>query len=245
MTYKWDEDIKTEEQAKAAGYDGFKPAGSILDNATIGGKTGENGKTSVYLGYGPNDFSFTHPNSTPTPVDVGIEWLSGEGPRHRDFSDGDLFTEMLKQHYHIQETKEMITLGIWLSDKRRESFSIDMPFTEGKNPYSLGGFDGVSKYIDDYSTLLTGGAKGNLAVTFLGSYGLEWKVLSKDGNTATIQFVVTNSSTMQSASRPPVIGYTKAWQNTIGSRINEEFKSGPGSKVTQTFIWNETISLLK
>jgi hypothetical protein len=89
----------------------------------------------------------------------------------------------------------------------------------------------------------TFGLTGNLAVTYLGSYILKWKILSVDFNTKTaiIEFKVENSSTMQSASRPPIIGYWYIWQNSIGKIINNAFDSGPGSKTTQSIKWEETI----
>jgi hypothetical protein len=111
--------------------------------------------------------------------------------------------------------------------------------------YGLNGIQGIGKYIKDYSTLLTGGLTGNLAVTYLGSYDLAWSVIKKDGNTAAVLFEITNSSTMQSASRPPIIGYWDIWQNTVGSAINNAFSSGAGSKTTQTFVWTEKIPLLQ
>ena len=49
------------------GYDVYKPNGSIINNATINGQTGENGQTSVYLGNNANDVSFTWSNSTVIP----------------------------------------------------------------------------------------------------------------------------------------------------------------------------------
>lgn len=113
----------------------------------------------------------------------------------------------------------------------------------GNAPYSLGGVQGVGKYIKDYSTLFTGGLTGNIAVTYLGSYDLKWSVSGISGNIATIQFNVENSSTMQSASRPPVIGYQSWWQNSVGSAINNYFSTGWGCRTTQSFNWTDTVRL--
>lgn len=230
-TWSWDDNIKNAEQAKAAGYDDYRAPGSIIDNAKIGGVSGSDGKTSVYLGQNANDVSFTYPNSTVTPFQVGTEWLSGKGPRHREFTNGDYFTELLKQHDHVAATKGIILDRIANGGK-----------LEDVNPYRLDGVQGVGKYIKDYSTLLTFGQTGNLAVTYLGSYDLKYKV-AVNGNTATIQFNVGNSSTMQSASRPPILGYYPWWQNTVGKTINNYFSTGWGSKTTQTFNWTETITI--
>ena len=83
----------------------------------------------------------------PSPWRVGWEWLTGTGPRHRDFTGGQ-FLEMLKKHEHIEETRGLIKEGIAKGQ------------LEGSNPYRLGGVGGIGKYLKDYSTLLTGGTTG-------------------------------------------------------------------------------------
>lgn len=110
-----------------------------------------------------------------------------------------------------------------------------------KNNYELNGVEGVGKYIKDYSTLLTFGSTGNLAVTYLGSYNLSWSVVKMNGNEATVLFEVKNSSTIQSGTRPPVLGYTSFWKNTAGKALDNLFSSGPLSKTTQQFNWTEKI----
>ena len=82
---------------------------------------------------------------------------------------------------------------------------------------------------------------GNLAVTYLGSYELHWEVLSMDGNLAEVLMTVKNTSSIQSATRPPVIGYQSWWQNSVGRRLNNAFSTGPMSPTTQTFLWTEFI----
>jgi hypothetical protein len=230
-SWKWDDNIKSADQAKAAGYDDYKAPGSIIDNAKIGGVGGTDGKTSVYLGNNAKDVSFTYPNKTVTPFQVGTEWLSGEGPRNRSFTNGDNFTEMLKQHSHVGATRDIILDRIANGGELK-----------GVNPYRLGGIKGVGLYLKDYSTLATGGLTGNLAVTYLGSYNLNWTAIT-NGNSATILFSVNNTSTMQSASRPPILGYQQWWQQSVGKSINESFKTGWGSGTSQSFNWTETIKI--
>lgn len=105
------------------------------------------------------------------------------------------------------------------------------------------GVVGVPKYVRDYSTLLTGGLTGNLAVTFLGSYGLKYEVVSinDENGTAQVRFYVSNASTIESATHPPVIGYTEFWSKNIGTPLNNYFSTGAMSKTTQTVEWTETI----
>ena len=166
----------------------------------------------------------------PSPWAVGWEWLTGKGPRHRNFTNGDNFTEMLRQHEHVSETREIIKDAIANGGELADV-----------NPYSLGGLKGVPKYFKDYSTLLTAGKTGNLAVTYLGSFNLTYKVTSIKGNMATVLFTVNNSSTIESAFRPPVVGYTEWWSNNIGRPLTNFFSSGPLSEIKQTFRWTETI----
>lgn len=140
---------------------------------------------------------------------------------------------MLKQHSHVEDAGNTI---------------IDNAANGGKlfgdSPYKLGGIKGVGLYLKDYSTLLTGGLTGNLAVTYLGSYNLNWTATPNYENcTIGVNFSVDNTSTMQSASRPPVLGYLPGWQNTVGSRINTAFQSGWGSKTSQSFKWIETLPM--
>jgi hypothetical protein len=101
--------------------------------------------------------------------------------------------------------------------------------SQGKWDYWVSGVDGVGKYFHDYSNLLTMGHTGNLAVTFLGSYNATFSI---NGNTLSVH--VTNDSTIQSATHPPVIGYTAWWGKNIGDPLDKKFKTGPMSKTSQT-----------
>ena len=233
ISWTWDDNINSMSEAKQAGYFDYLEPGSIIDNGKINGHVGEDGKTSVYLGYNKNDVSFTWPNSKVTPFEVGTEWLTGKGPRHRDFTNGDLFTEMLKKHEHIEDTRNIIINNV-----------MNGGALKGTNPYKLGGIEGVGLYIRDYSTLITGGLTGNLAVTYLGSYNLDWVAKpNAENGTISVTFSIYNTSTMQSASRPPILGYLPIWQKTVGSMINKKFEKGWGSITSQSFRWTETLQM--
>lgn len=159
-----------------------------------------------------NHFNNKSPsNKDVTTWEVGLEWLTGERTRHRDFTNGDYFTKLLREHDHIKSTLTMI---------KRKIITGNLETLSGDNPYTLSGTGGVGKYLKDYSTLLTGGTTGNLAVTYLGSYQLKWEVITIFNKSATIQMTVHNSSTAQSGFRPPVIRYKKWYQNSIGKKID-------------------------
>jgi RHS repeat-associated protein len=159
-----------------------------------------------------------------SPWQVGWEWLSGQGPRSHNFTDGDPFTELLRKHRHIQSIVREICNGTRLGN-------------EGRDDYSVAGWRGVPLYFHDYSNLLTGGNTGNLAATYLGSYNLAYTV-----SNGTVTIVVKNSSSIASATHPPVIGYTNWWNKNIGVPLNAAFNSGPLSKTTQTFVFHESLA---
>jgi len=154
--------------------------------------------------------------SNVTPWTLGWEWLTGRGERNRFFFDDEPLTELLKKHEHIQGVLDQVCSGAV------------PPF--GTSPHDLSGIKGVPKYLRDYSTLSTGGLTGNLAVTYLGSYRLDY---SLEGST--VSMTAYNESKAASALRPPVLGYTRAWNNTAGRALDSLFSSGPMSTTTQTF----------
>jgi len=160
---------------------------------------------------------------TATPWQVGVEWLSGQGPRIHHFKDGDPFTELLRHHEHIQQLINQICAGT--------------RGPKGKDDYDLSGLGGIPKYLKDYSTLATGGLTGNLAVTYLGSYNLTYEV--SDG---VLTIHVYNASTIASATHPPYIGYTPWWNKHIGKPLNNLLSSGRMSKTEQYFDFHENLA---
>lgn len=141
-------------------------------------------------------------------------------------------TVLLQGHDHMEDVRREVAGNI-----------ANGGVTSDEADYKLGGLQGVPKYAIDYSAVLTNGLTGNLAVTYLGSYHLRYDVASvnyEDG-TARVDFHVWNSSTLESATHPPVIGYSRFWSNTIGQWLNSRVPTGPMSKTTQDFYWAETI----
>lgn len=151
-----------------------------------------------------------------SPWGVGWEWLSGKGPRTHHFTDGDPFTELLRNHKHIQQLINDVCSG-------------KMP-PQGKDDYSLGGLSGIPQYFDDYSTLLDGGLTGNLGATYLGSYNLNYSV-----SNGVLNINVYNPSTISSATHAPYFGYTPWWNGHIGKPLDNFFSTGPMSKTEQYF----------
>jgi hypothetical protein len=138
----------------------------------------------------------------------------------------------LRQHDHIEEVRAKIASRVDAGD-----------YSPYQEDYSVGGLEGVPKYFKDYSNVLTFGHTGNLAVTFLGSYNLDYSVVSidQDAGTALVGFHVYNESTLASATHPPVLGYTPFWRKNIEPVVNNLVLTGPMSKVMQDFRWTEII----
>ncbi|MBX3094846.1 MAG: hypothetical protein KF680_09980 [Cryobacterium sp.] len=178
------------------------------------------------------EFPLDRAESQITPWELGVEWLGGEG-NSREFFEGDDFTELLRQHPHYQDT---------LADLSSIYNQLFIGW-EGSSNYRLRGVEGVVKYIEDYSTLLTGGLTGNLAVTFLGSHTVGLEVIGQrpDGGYE-VRVTASNASSLQSATRPPVIGYQEWYMSTVGEATNQFSEAtGIGRTTEQTITWTETI----
>ncbi len=207
-------------------------AGNVSHGEVWKDKNGNTMEFDQDLGWLP---SGNNPTDNTSPVETGVEWLTGEGPREHNFTSGDPFLELLRQHDYINDVKSGIVGDI-------NNLNVGQEYDAN---YSLDGFGGVPKYLRDYSTLATGGQTGNLAVTYLGSYNLTYKVTDVDviNKTARVQFNATNASTIESATHPPVIGYTEFWSENIGQPLNRAFSTGSMSRTQQNFNWSETIKL--
>jgi RHS repeat-associated protein len=157
------------------------------------------------------------------PVRVGLEWLTGFGPRSHDFKDGDYFAELLRRHSAIQKLISDVCSG-------------KLP-PSGDFKHGLNGLAGIPKYFGDYSTLLTLGMTGNIGATFLGSYNGTY---STSGGMMTIN--VNNPSTIGSAIRPPYFGYKRWWRENIAERLTNAFSSGPMSPTEQSFTLTQNVA---
>nr|WSX51533.1 LamG domain-containing protein [Streptomyces sp. NBC_00974] len=172
----------------------------------------------------------------PTGFDLGFEWVKGTGPAHRDFDEGDRFTQILMQHYHVQNTKQKIADQIRGGDT-------EMLGKEKQSHHSLGTSNeegnSLQKLYKDFST--------NSSAAFLGSYTLKYTVTSIDkaSGKANVSFSVANESDMNSATHtaPVFGGYSPWWDKHIAAPLNKDYATGRFSPKTQTIKWSETISL--
>jgi hypothetical protein len=91
---------------------------------------------------------------------LGWEWLSETGPRRHDFGPDDPATQVLRKHDFVQGVRDKVATGAIKPGKAQAQ------------SYALGGWKGVPEFIKAYSAVPTGGASGNLAAAYLGSYKL-------------------------------------------------------------------------
>ena len=65
-------------------------------------------------------------------------------------------------------------------------------------------------------------------------------IWSKSQNSAVVLLEASNSSTLGSGIRPPIVGYSDWWNNGLGKELNNfATKIGIMSKTTQKIIWIE------
>ena len=215
------------------------------------------------------------PVDDPGPYELGWEWLTNpkNSPSTRAFGPQHSFTRRLQEHSHLAEVRQKlrdylqdscnpclpesalprgrIRAGdIWGSNWDGLDFDQETGRYKPRGPgldYDLGGWQGVPKYVRDYSTVFTGGATGNLAVTFLGSYKVEVNVLAVDCETGTthVRFVITNNSTLTSATRPPVLGYRPWWQQNIAPILQALVQNSemPMATKSQRITWTEELKV--
>jgi hypothetical protein len=145
-------------------------------------------------------------------------------------------TQQLIQHHGVQEARQ-----IMIERVRKGQVAA------GTIGYSLGGMDGVVSFIKDYSTIVTAGRTGNLAVTYLGSYAGTIEVTNVTDHSATLVYHVENTSDLASATHLPFYGEIDKvchcgdqWEAFVNSIPGS---SGPLSPTKQDFYWSEDVSL--
>lgn len=158
---------------------------------------------------------------------LGVEWVTGS-KKDQVFTAGDPVTEDIKESAHLEEL--------------RDSVAKSCEQATGRFDNRLSGVAGVGKYLRDYSTLITLGLTGNITATYLGSYTLDYTAIPSESGSVSLTVVIRNSSSIGSALRPPVLGYTKWWRRNIVEPLNAAAGSGPFGTTTQTIMWTEDVA---
>jgi hypothetical protein len=160
--------------------------------------------------------------STYTAEDLLERFLNGEGG-YFEFSDGDFFAEQVRKDPSLLFIIERIRLKI-LAGKVAD--------TEFKSISDLDTFVlSAERDPADVLSYLTGvGTPENLEVTMLGSYSVDWTA-DVGQKVARIEITITNLTTVQSATRIPVIGYS---DKTAARAAQAAFTTAAGSMIFGT-----------
>jgi hypothetical protein len=172
------------------------------------------------------------PNKTITPLQLFNQFLSGEGPRSRNFIKGDLMTEELRKHWWIQEGKEKAIKAY--KQYQAEGTSGSLPSFFHNYNYK------DNKWRAPYD-FIGGAVSGEMTTPVLGSYActvtIKDVIQTSKGVQLIIEFNVDNKMSNESYTRNPITGYDP---NYIGS---ENYEIGPRSTIHMQFIWQEEVKI--
>ncbi|WP_259275847.1 RHS repeat domain-containing protein [Micromonospora chalcea] len=130
-------------------------------------------------------------------------FLGGMGGRYV-FTDGDYFAEQVRKDEFFQRQLTQIAAQVYAN-----KFQQDFQNTLNKNFGEASSFGTAVKEFASILGYVKSGAAANLEVAMMGSYTLEWRATDiKPNGEALIDIVITNRTTVESGTRPPVIGYT-------------------------------------
>nr|WP_325063626.1 RHS repeat-associated core domain-containing protein [Streptomyces marianii] len=178
----------------------------------------------------------------PNGVDLGFEWVAGTGPKHRDFGGNDAFTQSLMDHYHVQRVREIAADNINIGN-----YNLGATVAQGKPDKETGLIpnNGLNHSLNSKTVFMD--FTSNMSAAFLGSYNMDYTVKSvdKEAGTATIQFHVSNNSTMNSGTHiaPELGGYSEWWSENIAKPLNSYYDTGRFSTKSQDITWTETVDL--
>ncbi|MGH4032715.1 hypothetical protein ACQB60_27695 [Actinomycetota bacterium Odt1-20B] len=160
-----------------------------------------------------------------TPYSLGANWVTGEGPRHKDFVAGDKMTELIRSSESMKQLR-IDTLHKWQSNGS-ESGTVHYAISES------GKLGALKKLIvTDFPAIVTGD-ENHLGEAFVGSYGLGYTVKGEDPDgSLVVEYHLKNDTS--NASFLHYIGYYD-WLE----KANRE--SGPLSTVDQDIVWTERI----
>lgn len=157
------------------------------------------------------------------PYDLGIAWVTGAGPRSRDYYDGDEMTELIKASVSMEQLRAD-TLSQWNADGKGE----------GRVSYSIsdgGKMGALKKLIGTDIPAIATGDPDHLGEAFMGSYSLGYEVKGQDPDgSVVVQYTLDNHTSNESFLH--FVGYYDWLKKT-----NRE--EGPFSTVSQTITWTE------
>ncbi|MGI5485126.1 hypothetical protein [Streptomyces lavendofoliae] len=163
--------------------------------------------------------------SSDDPYSLGWDWVTGEGPRHRDYYYGDEMTELIQSSESMEQLR-LDTLEQWRSTGQ----------PEGSVAYSIsesGKLGALKKLITTDLPAIVTGDEDHLGEAFTGSYNLNYTVKGQDPDgSLVVEYTMKNNTSNESFLH--FIGYYD-WLE----KFNRE--EGVFSSVDQKIVWTERI----
>ena len=153
----------------------------------------------------------------------------GKAPRDLGFTD-DAFAKAIAESGHMTNLRDKITARLKAGDYA-EGEIYDSTRSLSSEWMTLG---------SDFVTTLSGGIVGNLTVTALGGYYVNYEIVQINGNEATITYSITNDTTRESLNRIPGLPIGEMpWAPAVNGA---NLFAGGFQPTGQAIIWTETIT---
>jgi len=186
-------------------------------------KIGEAEYNALNLAFqGKNPYPAT---SSDDPYSLGWDWVTGDGPRHREYYYGDEMTELIRSSESMEQLR-LDTLEQWRSTGR----------PQGSVAYSIaesGKLGALKKLFTTDPPAIATGNEDHLGEAFTGSYNLNYTVKGQDPDgSVVVEYTLKNNTSNESFLH--YVGYYD-WLE----KFNRE--EGVFSSVDQKIVWTERI----
>ncbi|MEV3992067.1 hypothetical protein AB0J57_24455 [Streptomyces sp. NPDC049837] len=159
------------------------------------------------------------------PYDLGLDWVTGNGPREREYAAGDEMTEAIRSSVSMQQLRQD-TLTEWREQGKTDGTVSHSISEDGK----LGALKKL--VLTDIPAIVTAD-DDHLGEAFVGSYSLDYKIQGQDPDgTLVVEYALENHTSNESFLH--YVGYYDWLEN-----FNRD--EGAFSTVSQTIKWTERI----
>ncbi|AXE26712.1 hypothetical protein C0216_27655 [Streptomyces globosus] len=156
---------------------------------------------------------------------LGWDWVSGSGPRNREYHDGDTMTELIKDSVSMERLRAD-TLSKWQENGQQE----------GTVSYSIskdGKLGALRKLVGTDIPAIATADEDHLGEAFMGSYSLDYSVKGQDPDgSLVVEYTLNNSTSNESFLH--YVGYYDWLEN-----FNRE--DGVFSTIDQKITWTERV----
>ncbi|WP_225838130.1 hypothetical protein [Streptomyces sp. NK08204] len=163
--------------------------------------------------------------SSDDPYSLGWDWVTGDGPRHREYHSGDELTELIRSSESMKKLR-LDTLQQWQNTGQ----------PEGSVAYSIsesGKLGALEKLVTTDLPAIVTGDEDHLGEAFTGSYNLNYAVKGQDPDgSLVVEYKLRNTTSNESFLH--YVGYYD-WLK----KFNRD--EGVFSSVDQEIVWTERI----